>query len=318
MNAIEVEGITKRYENHMAVDGVSFTVPKGAIYGLLGPNGAGKTTSIRMILHILHPDAGTVRVLGRDPRTAGTDCVGYLPEERGLYQKMKVFEQLLFLAEIKGVARRPASERITQWLQKMGISDWKERKVDELSKGMQQKVQFIGTVLHQPPILILDEPFSGLDPVNVNLMKDIVMDLNRQGTTVIFSAHVMEQVERMCSAICLINKGKVVVEGSLARIKKDCGTNSLILGFEGDGNFLRRLPELESVDLHGNYAEIRMRDGADPTRILEAAMSHVKVRRFEVVEPTLNNIFIDLVGGTAEEALGRADADLETGEAPHV
>jgi len=302
LNAIEVDGITKRYENHVAVDRVSFTVPQGSIYGLLGPNGAGKTTSIRMILHILHPDAGTVRILGRDPASVSTDGVGYLPEERGLYQKMKVFEHLLFLAEIKGVPRRQAAGRIQDWLKKMQIGDWQERKVDELSKGMQQKIQFIGTVLHQPPILILDEPFSGLDPVNVNLMKDIVLDLNRQGTTVVFSAHVMEQVERMCSSICLINKGKVVVEGPLAEIKQRCGTNSVVLGFAGDGGFLRRLPDLESVDLHGNYAEIRMRDGADPGRILAAAMSQVSVRRFEVVEPTLNNIFIDLVGGEDETA----------------
>ncbi len=313
MNALDVQAITKHYEKHVAVDGVSFAVPRGSVYGLLGPNGAGKTTSIRMILRILVPDSGTVRILGQEPSPAITDRVGYLPEERGLYGKMKVLYHLFFLGEIKGVERRTCARRIDAWMERLQIADWKERKVEELSKGMQQKIQFIGTVLHEPELLILDEPFSGLDPVNTNLLKDVVLDLNRKGTTVIFSAHVMEQVERICEAICLINKGKVVVEGKLSEVKQRYGTNTVVLGFDGDGSFLRQLPEVERIDLHGNYAEMRIQDGADPGRILSTAMAKVKVKRFEVMEPTLNSIFIDLVGGSAEEALGRPAEELATG-----
>ena len=299
MNAIEVERITKRYAEHLAVDGASFVVPKGAVYGLLGPNGAGKTTSIRMILNILSPDSGSIRILGSGISTAVKDKIGYLPEERGLYPKMKLHELLVFMAEIKGLARRDASPRVDTWIERMGLGEWTNRKVEAMSKGMQQKVQFIATVIHQPEVLILDEPFSGLDPVNANLLKDIVLDLNRQGTTIVFSTHVMEQVERMCQSICLINRGRVVVEGRLTEIKQRYGTNSVALGFDGNGEFLRTLPAVAHADLHGNWAELRLRDGAAPRAILEAAMAQLQVKRFEVIEPTLNSIFIDIVGPDA-------------------
>jgi ABC-2 type transport system ATP-binding protein len=263
-----------------------------------------------MIMGILNPDEGRVSLLGSDPDVTRRTRVGYLPEERGVYKKMKCLELIMFLGEIRGVKRAEGKRRGLAWMERLGLSSWADKRVEDLSKGMQQKIQFIGTVLHQPEVLILDEPFSGLDPVNTNLMKDVVLDLNRKGTTVVFSAHVMEQVERMCEAICLINKGKVVVEGRLAEVKQRYGTNAVVLGFEGDGSFLRQLPVVERVDLHGNYAEMRIREGADPSSILEAAMAKVKVRRFEVVEPTLNSIFIDLVGGTPEEALGRPPDEL--------
>ncbi|MFQ5671177.1 MAG: ABC transporter ATP-binding protein [Acidobacteriota bacterium] len=296
MNAISVDRISKRFEAHVAVDGISFAVPRGTIYGLLGPNGAGKTTTLRMILGVLRPDSGTIRILGQDSNTAVIDRVGYLPEERGLYGKMKVMDHLVFLAEIKGVPRRKAISMIDHWLDRVGLSEWKNHKVQELSKGMQQKVQFVGTAIHKPDVLILDEPFSGLDPVNTNLLKDLVLEQNRNGTTVIFSTHIMEQVERLCSAICLIDRGRIMVEGPLARVKQRHGIHSVVLSFQGDGTFLHDLPEIGQLNLHGNYAEMRMRDDADPGAVLAAAVGRVRVRRFEIVEPTLNSIFLDLVG----------------------
>ena len=322
MNAVSVEGITKRYEKHVAVDDISFRVPEGAVYGLLGPNGAGKTTTLRMIMNVLRPDDGRVTLLGRPAGGDVLNRVGYLPEERGMYTKMKVTDQLAFLGEIKGVPRRVSAPRIERWLERFDLAGWKSRKIEELSKGMQQKVQIIGTILHEPQVLILDEPFSGLDPVNTNLLKDVVLELNRQGTTVIFSTHIMEQVERLCQSICLINRGKVVAEGALAGVKQRYGTNSVILGFDGDGSFLHRLPTVEKVDLHGNYAELRLKEGASPRTVLEAAISNVDVQRFEVVEPTLHSIFLDLVGGPrplTEDAgqLPAAAAEPATGGA-HV
>jgi ABC-2 type transport system ATP-binding protein len=297
MTAISVERVTKRFDQHVAVDGISFAVARGAVYGLLGPNGAGKTTTIRMILDIIRPDEGKITILGGAPGSAITDRIGYLPEERGLYPKMKTGEHLAFLAEIKGVPRREAASAIASWMERLGIASWKDRKVDELSKGMQQKLQFIGTIIHRPEVLILDEPFSGLDPVNTDLFKDTILDLNRQGTTVIFSTHVMEQVEKMCQGICLINRSKVVAEGPLSDVKKRYGANTVVLGFSGDGSFLRSLPGVAKANLHPNFAELRMSDGQDPSGILAAAMARVSVRRFEIVEPTLHSIFVDLVGG---------------------
>ena len=322
MSAVSVEEITKRYEKHVAVDGVSFAVPQGTVYGLLGPNGAGKTTTLRMILNILRPDDGRVTILGQPSGSKVLDRVGYLPEERGMYVKMKVGDQLAFLAEIKGVSRADSAARLEHWLGRLGLAEWKDRKVEELSKGMQQKIQFIGTLLHEPEVLILDEPFSGLDPVNTNLLKDIVLELNQRGTTVIFSTHIMEQVERLCQAICLLNRGRVVAEGTLSEVKRRYGLNSVVLEFAGDGDFLRTLPAVEKVDLHGNYAEMRMKEGANPRSILEAAMQRVEVRRFEVVEPTLNSIFIDLVREVAPPAAEVAEvpssAPAEAAGGAHV
>ncbi|MFQ5718179.1 MAG: ABC transporter ATP-binding protein [Acidobacteriota bacterium] len=314
MTAISVEKITKRYEEHVAVDGISFQVPAGSVYGLLGPNGAGKTTTLRMIMNILRPDTGQVTILGRPSGGDTLDRVGYLPEERGMYLKMKVVDLLAFLAEIKGVSRRDAVPRIDRWLGRLELSDWKARKVQELSKGMQQKIQFIATILHEPEVIILDEPFSGLDPVNTNLLKDVVLEMNRAGTTVIFSTHIMEQVERMCEAICLIHHGRVVAEGALAAVKERYGTNSVVLGFHGDGEFLRALPNVEKIDLHGSYAEMRLVEGADPGAILAAAMPRVEVRRFEVVEPTLNSIFLDLVGEARADRRPPEDIPAPAGE----
>ncbi|MFQ5767205.1 MAG: ABC transporter ATP-binding protein [Acidobacteriota bacterium] len=325
MTALAVNGITKRYENHLAVDNISFAVSKGSIYGLLGPNGAGKTTSIRMILNILKPDSGSISILDQPPGPGIIDRIGYLPEERGLYPKMKTLDHLMFLGEIKGVPRPLLAGRVADWMKRFELTDWKDKKVEELSKGMQQKLQFIGTVLHEPSILILDEPFSGLDPVNTSRFKDVILELNGKGTTVIFSTHVMEQVERMCQSICLLNKARIVVEGKLNEIKKRYGVNSAVVEFSGDGRFLASLPQVLNADLQGNYAELRLKEGSSPDALLQAIVGRVEIRRFEMMEPTLNSIFIDLVEGgqeakheparAAAPAVGGASA---AGEEAHV
>ena len=304
---VDIHSITKRYSGHTAVQDLSLAVPRGAVYGLLGPNGAGKTTTIRMIMNIIVPDEGTISLFGME--AAGRDVshrVGYLPEERGLYKKMKVHDLLVFLAETKGVARQLARTRATEWLDRLGLSEWARRRVDDLSKGMQQKVQFISCILHGPELLILDEPFSGFDPVNTQLMKDVVVELARGGTTVLFSTHIMEQAEKICDSVCIIARGKKVVDGRLAEVRRRHGEQHLtvILGLE-DGNpavarLLADRSQVVKADDYGQYAEIEMVPGADPQRLLvELVRNGAKLSRFEIAEPTLNKIFIDLVGPDA-------------------
>lgn len=294
-SVIEARDVVKRYGEFTAVDRVSIDVPQGSIYGLLGPNGAGKSTTIRMLLRIMLPDEGTIRVLGDDVVKLDVDRIGYLPEERGLYKKMKVADLLVFFAEIKGVARTEARRRTGQWLERMGLADWALKPVEELSKGMQQKVQFIATLIHEPELLILDEPFSGLDPVNANVLKDIILEFHRQGRTIVFSTHMMEQVEQLCDHICLINKGRVVLSGTLASVKKQYGHNGVTVRFNGDGSFLRSLPEVASFQDHGNELFLRLHDGAAAARILEAARGRIEILRFEVAEPSVHDIFIERV-----------------------
>jgi ABC-2 type transport system ATP-binding protein len=301
---VEVRGVTKQYGDFTAVKDLSLTVPQGAVYGLLGPNGAGKTTTIRMIMSIIYPDRGKVALFGG--HGSGKDLshrIGYLPEERGLYKKMKVLDLLIFLAEIKGVARSAARAGATAWLERLELGEWALRKADDLSKGMQQKVQFIATVLHGPELLILDEPFSGLDPVNVQVMKDTVVDMSRKGTTILFSTHIMEQAEKLCDSICIIARGATVVDGPLAEVKRRHGGSHLIVAAE-------RSPALDAVlgdrrlvtraDNYGNYAELELALGATAQQVLEALVrSGVMVNRFEIAEPTLHKIFIDLAGPAA-------------------
>jgi len=296
--AIEARDVVKRYGDFVAVDRVSITVPHGTIFGLLGPNGAGKSSTIRMLLRIMLPDEGSIRVLGQDVATLDVERIGYLPEERGLYKKMKVGDVLVFFAEIKGIARAEARRRAGEWLERMGLADRAARPVEELSKGMQQKVQFISTVIHEPELLILDEPFSGLDPVNSNVLKDIILDFHRRGHTVVFSTHMMDQVEKLCEHICLIDKGRVVLSGTLASIKKQYGHNGVNIRFNGDASFLKALPEVASVQDHGNELFLRLRDGSDPARVLEAARGRLEILRFEVAEPSVNDIFIEQVTGS--------------------
>jgi ABC-2 type transport system ATP-binding protein len=300
--AIRLSGVNKAFSGHRAVEDLSLSVPRGAAFGLLGPNGAGKTTTLRMILNVLGPDSGTIEILGRPANQETRDRIGYMPEERGLYPRMVVEEQLLFFAELKGVPRKEAARRLGPWLERLGLAEWRQRKLNELSKGMQQKAQFIATVLHEPDILILDEPLSGLDPVGVNVMRDVFVDLRRQGKTVVLSSHQMETVERLCDAIALIHRGRKVLDGSVSEVKSRHGKNTLVLSYEGDGAFLAGLPGVLKVSDFGRYVEIKMDEGADSQAILREAAARIRVSRFEVVEPSLHDIFVEQVTASGEAA----------------
>ncbi len=302
--SLELAGIRKVFGEKVAVDRLDLGVPAGTVYGLLGPNGAGKSTTIRMALNIFIPDEGTVRLLGEPVSSRILNRVGYLPEERGLYTKMKVRDLLRYLGAIKGLAAAESRPRIDRWLERVGLAEWAERKVQDLSKGMQQKIQFIATVLHEPELIVLDEPFSGLDPINTDLLKEIIMDLHRQGRTIIFSTHIMEQAERLCDAICLISGGGKVLDGTVASVKSRYGTDILALAFEGDGSFLREHRLVKSVSSHRSHLEVRLADGADPQALLADLVGRVRLTRFELVEPSLHDIFIERVQAS-ERGLGR-------------
>jgi len=296
MYAVEMEHITKKFGDFVAVKDLSLKIPRGAMFGLLGPNGAGKTTSIRMMLNIIIPDSGTVAVLGKALDETTKPKIGYLPEDRGLYPKMKVGEVLEFFAEIKGVARSIAPKSIDRWLAKFELSEWKNKKVEQLSKGMQQKIQFIVTVVHDPDLIILDEPFGGLDPINTKLVKDVMLELRAEGKTIIFSTHRMEQVEMICDDICLINRGEAVLQGRLHEIKRQYGKNTILLDYEGTIAFLQGSPEIEKIDDYGRSAEIRLKEKADAQEVLKRLTGRVRVNKFEIQEPSLNTIFIEKVG----------------------
>lgn len=310
---VRVDNITKRFAGHTAVQSLSLIVGSGSIYGLLGPNGAGKTTTIRMMMNIIEPDEGTVRLFGE--AASGRDLserIGYLPEERGLYKKMKVLDLIVFLAETKGMQRAAAKQRAGEWLERLGLGDWALKKIDDLSKGMQQKVQFISTVLHDPRLLILDEPFSGLDPVNAQVMKDTVLELARKGATILFSTHIMEQAEKLCDSVCIIARGEKVVDGPLADVKRRHGGHHVIVSVErGSQNVDRVLEDrrfVSKVQNYGQYAEIELADNGDPQELLKAILqTGARISRFEITEPTLNQIFIDLVGPDAAHAAARKE-----------
>jgi ABC-2 type transport system ATP-binding protein len=297
MNVLEVEGISKRFGDSYAVKKLSFMIPPGTIYGLLGPNGAGKTTTIRMVMNIIIPDEGSIKVLDRSMDEEIKERIGYLPEDRGLYPKMKVGELLLFLAEIKGLKAVEARKEIDFWLERFDLSDWKGKKVEELSRGMQQKLQFIATVIHQPELIILDEPFAGLDPVNTKLLKDIMLEMKDKGRTIVFSTHRMEQVEMICDNICLINKAERVLEGNLGQIKKQYGKNTVVLDYEGEASFIKNLPEVEKIDDYGKLMEIKVKEKFSPQDLLPKLVGKISINKYEVKEPTLNAIFIEKVGG---------------------
>lgn len=300
-----LEGVTKRFAGHTAVRHLSLGVPRGGIFGLLGPNGAGKSTTIRMLMNIILPDEGRIRVLGHTgSRRDLSTRIGYLPEERGLYKKMKVLDHLVFFGEAKGISRQDARRRAGEWLARLGLSDWTQRKAEDLSKGMQQKVQFIGALIHDPELVILDEPFSGLDPVNSQVMKDIVVDLSRQGRTVLFSTHIMEQAEKMCDRIVIIARGEKVVDGKVSEVKREFGGNHVALSFSGHGDRAARILQDRSlvakVDDYGASAEVQLAPAADPNRLLrELVQADVQLSRFEIVEPSLQAIFISKVGQEA-------------------
>ncbi|MDZ4862321.1 MAG: ATP-binding cassette domain-containing protein [Gemmatimonadota bacterium] len=310
-SVVVADRITKRYAGHTAVHDLSMEVPSGGIFGLLGPNGAGKTTTIRMLMSIITPDDGRVTLFGgagsgRDLSTR----IGYLPEERGLYPKMRVLDQLAFLGEAKGLSRWDARKRAKAWLERLGLGEWSARKVSDLSKGMQQKVQFAGALQHDPDLLILDEPFSGLDPVNSQVMKEVVVDVARSGRTVLFSTHIMEHAEKMCERIVIVARGEKVVDGPLAQVKRDFGKSQIALAFTSNIATAHRLLQDRSLVLRaddlGATAEAELAAGIEPEALLRAlVMAGVGLSRFEVVDPSLESIFIAKVGPEAARPVAR-------------
>jgi ABC-2 type transport system ATP-binding protein len=291
--------VTKRFGDFTAVDELSMTVRAGRVYGLLGPNGAGKTTTIRMIVGITAPDEGTLELFGRPLSPEAQNRIGYLPEERGLYKRMKLADQLRFFAELKNFSGRGAEEAIDRWLAKVKLTEWKRKKASELSKGMQQKIQFVAAVLHDPDLLILDEPFSGLDPVSSELLIELVLELKAKGKTIIFSTHQMEVAERVCDDICLINRSRKVLDGSLREVKRGFGRNSVALRFEGGGDgVLEDTSLVAGVKRHSDETEALLVPGADPQEVLRRLLaSGARVTKFDLVEPSLHDIFIEKVGG---------------------
>jgi len=296
VDAISLENVTKSYDAVTAVESVNLQVRQGAILGLLGPNGAGKTTTIRMVMNILVPDEGSIRVFGEPVSDETREAIGYLPEERGLYPRMQVRAVIVFLASLRGMPEAEARRRADEWLERFELKDWADKEVRDLSKGMQQKVQFIATVLHEPRLVILDEPFSGLDPVNATTVKDVMLEMRDRGTTVALSSHRMEQVERMCDSICLIDKGRNVLDGELRAIKQSYGKNTVQIEFTGSDAFLSHAA-VASVNRFGSGAEAKLKPGADPQEILKAAVqSGAQISRFELLEPSLSDIFIEKTG----------------------
>ena len=292
---MELVNVHKSYDDFVAVDNLSFRIPPGEIYGLLGPNGAGKTSTLRMMIGISVPDSGQVLILGEPLSRAHTNRFGYLPEERGLYKKMKVLTHLVLLAQLKGLTSGEATKRAHHWCERFELTAWMDKKVEELSKGMQQKVQFIGAILHDPELIVMDEPFSGLDPANALALKDALLELAKNGKTILLSTHRMDQAERLCQSICLINHGRVVLEGDLGQIKNSSGSCSVQIKYDGDSSFLREPRFVQSFNDYGNYVEVRLAPGADTQELLRLACSKARIDRFEVMQPSLEEIFIDAV-----------------------
>ena len=293
---VKLENITKSFGDFIAVSSLTLSVRAGRIYGLLGPNGAGKTTTIRMIVNITAPDSGRIELFGKQITPELQDHIGYLPEERGLYKKMKIGDQLRFFAQLKNATGKAVEERIDKWLARLKLTEWKNKKSMELSKGMQQKVQFITAILHEPDLLILDEPFSGLDPVNVELLKDIVLDLKAAGKTIIFSTHQMEIAEKICDDICLINHSLKVLDGSLREIKQSFGRNSVALRIEGSNGILNDPALVSKIERHSDEIEVLLAPGANAQDLLKKLIaSGIMVSKFEMIEPSLNDIFIEKV-----------------------
>lgn len=306
VEALVAKGVTKRYSEHTALDQVSVTIPEKTIYGLLGPNGAGKTTLIRIINQIINKDEGEIRVFGEPLHEKHIELIGYLPEERGLYKKMKVGDQLLYLAQLKGLSRSDALARIKIWLEKFQIKDWWHKKVEDLSKGMAQKVQFISTVLHEPKLIILDEPFSGFDPVNAQLITDEILQLKERGSTIIFSTHRMETVESLCDHIAMINKSKKVLEGSKKDVKASYKSNTFVVEHRGsfalnNGNY--NLTTQKQLDEGHFESTIKVEGVISPNTLLQDLIQRTEVHRFEQKLPTMSEIFISLVKAEGDEAL---------------
>lgn len=301
MNAIDINQVTKSYGSHRAVDGLSLQVPTGSIYGFIGPNGSGKTTTLRMIMRILFADSGHIRVLSEENFDAANDRIGYLPEERGLYKKMKVRDLLVFFANLKGC--RESRKQANQWLEKLSLAEWANKPVDALSKGMAQKVQFISAVVARPELLILDEPFTGLDPVNADLLKDAVIELRQQGTTILFSTHDMEVAEKMCDFICMVFRGRKVLDGTLESIQGEYGSDVIRVRVDGDNNASKfgQLTGVQQVNDFGRSQELRIDPEADTQQVLSELMSLGRVKQFELVRPRLRDIFMRIAGPEASD-----------------
>jgi ABC-2 type transport system ATP-binding protein len=296
MPVVELAGVTKAYENKVAVNNLSLSIEAGQMFVLLGPNGAGKTSSIRMMMGITIPDSGGVSLFDKPFERASLDHVGYLPEERGLYRKMKVMDQLVFFGRLHGVAGEDARKLGADWAKRLEISDALEKKTEELSKGMQQKIQLITTLLHNPGLIVMDEPFSGLDPVNAVLVERILLELKDEGKAILFSTHRMDQVEKLCDSICLINNGQAVLGGRVREVKGRYKRDHVIVEFEGNSAFLQSDQVAEAKNFSG-HAEIRLKPSGDAQKLLHKAASMATIYRFELVEPSLEEIFIRTVGG---------------------
>jgi ABC-2 type transport system ATP-binding protein len=294
-NAIELTNVSKAFGKFRAVDSLSLAVPRGSMFGLLGPNGAGKTTTIRMIMNITAPDSGDIRILGQPMDRQMQNRIGYLPEERGLYRKMKVIDHLYFLAAIKEVGRETAKARIADWLDKMELRPWLNKKVDELSKGMQQKIQFIATIVHDPDILILDEPFSGLDPINVALMRDYFLEFRSRGKTIVFCTHVLEQAEKLCDEITLMARSKKILEGSIKEIKHRFSQDLLRISMDASLEEIRILPGVATVKALDGTFVVGLKPGTDRREFLRLTLEKYRIDAFSQKEPELEEIYIDAV-----------------------
>jgi ABC-2 type transport system ATP-binding protein len=300
-NAVTIENVSKSFEDVHAVRDLSLQIQQGEIFGLIGPNGAGKTTTIRMLLGILMPDAGRIELLGKASAREITDQVGFLPEERGLFKRMVVLDIIKFFAELKGIHPKKAISLADEWLERLELKEWRTKKIEELSKGMQQKIQFITTILHRPRLVFLDEPFSGLDPVNTIMVKDVMLELVKNGSTIILSTHMMEQAEKLCDGLCLIDRGQSVLQGRLTDVKASFGRNRCRLSYDGDARFLQDTGLVTRYDDYGQYVEVQPANGVTPQAILAQALNQVTVRSFDITEPSLNEIFITVVKGRDEE-----------------
>ncbi len=302
MPIVELSHVRKVYDKKVAVEDLSITIEAATMFGLLGPNGSGKTSSIRMMIGITVPDSGSVSLFGEPFRRNVLSRVGYLPEERGLYKKMNVLDQLIFFGRLRDLSTAEATRRATEWCERLQISEALGKKTEDLSKGMQQKIQFIAALLHDPDLIIMDEPFSGLDPVNAALLMDTLMDLRREGKTILFSTHRMDQVEKLCDAIALIHRGHLVLSGTMGEVKSRYPRNRVVIAFEGDDKFLAH-PSIASVKRYPGMAEIRLRPSGrvadDAQDLLAQAIGSARVTRFEVTEPTLEEIFIEKVRETS-------------------
>jgi ABC-2 type transport system ATP-binding protein len=309
-----IDGLSKRYGPIQALDGVSFVAQPGQVFGFLGPNGAGKTTTMRIVLDIVRPDSGSVTWAGKPTAALARRTWGYLPEERGLYPRMKVLDQLVFGGSLRGLSRREAARRARYWLGRFRIADHANRRAEQLSKGNQQKVQFIGTVLHDPEILLMDEPFSGLDPINAALLKEAFLELRDHGKAIVFSTHQMEAVEELCDAIAIINQGRLVVSGPTTVVKQRTGRRVVRLGVAGDHglDWLEDLPNATVRRSGLDFREIQLDDGVDPETILQQALAHHEyVTRFEIAMPSIQEIFVERVGGTVDDERSLASARVE-------